>query len=97
MEHLLEVAEDRTWTYTGDGQRQTGLLTGPQMDTLKALATDDRLPAEAKYQDKRTCQDGYGYDVTIGSFTITAVECGRFEERPALNELVGFLKDTTSL
>lgn len=97
VEHLLEVAEDRTWTYTGDGKRQTGRLTGSQMDTLKALASDERLPAEAKHQDKRKCQDGFTYDVRVGSFSITAVECGQFEERPALTELVGFLRDTTPL
>jgi hypothetical protein len=97
VDHRLEVAADGAWTYAGDGKRQTGRLTASQVDRLRVLATDGRLPAEAKYQDKRTCQDGYGYDVTIDSFTITAVECGRFEERPALNELVRFLKDTTPL
>lgn len=97
VDHRLEVAADGTWTYAGDGKRDAGRLTASQVDRLRVLASDGRLPAEAKYKDKRVCQDGYGYDVTIDSFTITAVECGRFEERPALNELVRFLKDATPL
>jgi hypothetical protein len=97
VDHRLEVKPDGTWSYAGDGNRQAGRLTGSQVDRLRVLADDGRLPAEAKHKDKRTCQDGYGYDVTIDSFTITAVECGRFEERPALNELVRFLKSVTPL
>jgi len=97
VDHQLEIAPDGAWTYHGDGKRQSGKLTSSQVDTLRELATDDRLPAEAKHRDQRTCSDGYAYDITVDSFSMTAVECGRFEERPALNELVGFLKDTTPL
>ncbi|HEX6076380.1 MAG TPA: hypothetical protein VFZ32_14095 [Micromonosporaceae bacterium] len=97
VDHRLEVAPDGAWTYTGDGRRESGRLTSSQVDTLRALSSDERLPAEAKHQDKRNCQDGFTYDVTVGSFSITAVECGQFEERPALTELVEFLRDTTPL
>jgi hypothetical protein len=97
VDHRLEITPDGAWTYLGDGQRKSGRLTASQVDALRALATDQRLSAEAKHRDKRNCQDGYGYDVTVDSFSITAVECGQFEERPALTALVEFLKDATPL
>jgi hypothetical protein len=74
-----------TWTVTDrTGGRRTGHLTDQQRATLARLATDPRLPDEARRtQGPSHCADVYAYAVTVNAVRISFVDCAADDGRPA--------------
>ncbi|MGH3648466.1 MAG: hypothetical protein ACRDTM_14980 [Micromonosporaceae bacterium] len=97
VDQRVVVEPEGAWTYTGDGKRKTGELTDQQVSKLQSLAMDERLPAEAKRQDSGECADGFEYSLKAGDVSLTAVDCGGFDNRPVFSELVDLLVDATPM
>lgn len=98
IDQRIVIEPGGAWTYTdADGPDETGQLTDQQVSKLQSLAMDERLPREAKHKDTRKCADGYFYELRAGTFTMGAVECGRFEARPAFTALVDHVKEHTAM
>ena len=93
----IQISADGSWTYEDKGKAQTGKLTDPQVSKLQSLVLDDRLSTEARHKDTRKCADGFNYTLNAGEFSMTAVDCGGFEERPAFTALVKYVKDVTPM
>ncbi|MGH3663905.1 MAG: hypothetical protein ACRDTQ_18870 [Micromonosporaceae bacterium] len=94
----IEIQPAGAWKYAEKGGRtRTGELTDRQVSKLQSLAMDERLRTEAQHKDTRRCADGFTYQLDAGTLSMTAVDCGGFEERPAFTELVKFVKGATPM
>ncbi|WP_344319252.1 hypothetical protein, partial [Actinocatenispora thailandica] len=95
---VLTVDGDGAWTYTGRSGSKHGTLTAAQRDRLTALVTDPKLAAEARLRmPKNTCADGVSYRLTVGSLTLTRVNCGGSAQTPTFNAIVELLGKATPI
>lgn len=85
------------WSATDRGGTQkAGSLTPAQLTTIRALATDPRLPAEAGQRRPPTrCRDAFAYQLTVGGTHIEYVDCPADADQPTasialVKALVGY-------
>ncbi|MEV0843437.1 hypothetical protein AB0I55_28315 [Actinocatenispora sera] len=95
---VLTVDGDGAWTYEGRSGTKHGTLTEDQRDRLTALVTDPKLANEARLRmPKNMCADGVSYRLTVGSLTLTRVNCGHSTQTPTFNAIVELLGKATPI
>lgn len=95
---VLTVDGDGAWTYVGRSATKHGTLTAAQRDRLTALVTDPKLASEARLRmPKNMCADGVSYRLTVGSLTLTRVNCGGSAQTPTFNAIVELLGKATPI
>ncbi|WP_207127452.1 hypothetical protein [Actinocatenispora comari] len=95
---VLTVDGDGAWTYQGRSGTKHGTLTAAQHDRLTALVTDPKLANEARLRmPKNMCADGVSYRLTVGSLTLTRVNCGGSAQTPTFNAIVELLGKATPI
>jgi hypothetical protein len=95
---VLTVDGDGAWTYEGRSGTKHGTLTAAQRDRLTALVTDPKLANEARLRmPKNMCADGVSYRLTVGSLTLTRVNCGGSTQTPTFNAIVELLGKATPI
>jgi hypothetical protein len=75
------------WTATDRaGNQRSGQLTGQQLQTLRQLTTDPRLPAEARRsRGPAHCADVYEYELTVGTtLRISYPDCPTDTDTPQM-------------
>ncbi|MBX6355985.1 MAG: hypothetical protein IRZ05_09045 [Micromonosporaceae bacterium] len=79
VEQTLVVRPDGVWAWGGadaGGGPHSGRLTSAQRAELARLARSPALAAEARRkQGPAQCADGYTYQLTVGSLTVSWVDC----------------------
>ncbi|NES16709.1 MULTISPECIES: protealysin inhibitor emfourin [Micromonospora] len=81
----VTVQTDGHWTKVDrSGASHAGRLTTTDLDRLRQLTTDPRLPAEATATTPATmCADAFTYQLTVGDTTTGYVDCPSQATAPA--------------
>jgi hypothetical protein len=99
----VTVAASGEWSVTDrTGAQKAGALTRGQLTTIRALATDPRLAAEAAQTRPPTrCRDAFAYQLTVGGTHVEYVDCPVDPQQPTasialVKALVGYTISATS-
>ncbi|MGW5667318.1 hypothetical protein [Micromonospora sp. NPDC003776] len=95
LSDTVTVRIDGHWTKVDrSGGSRTGQLTATDLDRLRQLTTDPRLPAEATATAPASmCADAFTYQLTVGATTIGYVDCPPEVTPPAATAAVVELLD----
>jgi hypothetical protein len=95
LSDTVTVRTDGHWTKVDrSGGSRTGQLAAADLQRLRQLTTDPRLPAEAAATTPATmCADAFTYQLTVGDTTTGYVDCPPQATPPATTGAVVELLD----
>lgn len=99
LSDTVTVRTDGRWTKVDrSGGSRTGQLSATDLDRLRQLTTDPRLPAEATATTPATmCADAFTYQLTVGERTTGYVDCPpELTPPPATAAVVELLHQATA-